>query len=167
MKVAAIVATSLNGVIGVENRLPWHIPEDLKYFRRVTMGKPVLMGRNTFDSIGRALPGRTNIVLTRNPEWQHEGVVVAHELDEALEQAKAAAQKAGAEEVMIMGGAQLYNTMLPHCDRLYLTRVHTQIEGDAFFPDVNPLQWQEVSRESLGATDERPACDFLVLERIA
>lgn len=167
MHIAAIVAASLNRVIGKDNQLPWHIPEDLKYFRSVTLGKPIIMGRNTFDSIGRPLPGRTNIVVTTNTDWQHEGVLVAHDLSGAIALGKEAAVAVGASEVMLIGGARLYEQCLAFCDRLYYTEVAVEIEGDAFFPALEPSAWQEVACESLEATAERPACHFRVLERRA
>jgi dihydrofolate reductase len=129
---ALIAARARNGVIGLDNRMPWHLPEDLAYFKRVTLGKPVVMGRKTFESIGRPLPGRLNIVVTRNPDWQAAGVQVAHSLDAALALAAAAAP----EEIMLIGGAELYRQALPQADVLYLTEIDAEFAGDAFFPEV-------------------------------
>lgn len=137
MKLAIIVAAAKNGVIGIENRLPWHLPQDLKYFKSVTMGKPVIMGRKTYESIGRPLPGRMNIVVTRDKSWNASSdLVVVHSLDDALK--VAACNESGAEEAMVIGGAQIYREALPLVDRVYLTEVGIEPEGDAFFslPDM-------------------------------
>ena len=115
MQVSLIVAVSRNGVIGLNNQLPWHLPEDLKYFKSVTMGKPLIMGRKTYDSIGRPLPGRTNIVITRDPEWHAEGVQVAQTLLQAMTLARLACADAGAEEIMVIGGEQIYRLTLAGC----------------------------------------------------
>jgi dihydrofolate reductase len=164
MKVSLIVAVSRNGVIGLNNQLPWHLPEDLKYFKSVTMGKPLIMGRKTFDSIGRPLPGRTNIVITRDAEWHAEGVQVAQTLLQAMTLARLACADAGAEEIMVIGGEQIYRLTLPVADRLYLTEVQAEVEGDAFFPEYDPDQWQQVSEQLPEKTDTHPY-RYLVLER--
>lgn len=148
MRIALIVAMADNGVIGRDNRLPWHLPEDLKYFKQVTLGKPVIMGRKTYDSIGRPLPGRTNIVLTRQSGFQPAGVRVVHTLDEALLVATGQARADGAEEVMVMGGAAVYAEALPRADRLYLTRVLAAVEGDARFPLLDWSAWVLRSSEA-------------------
>ncbi len=145
----ALIATrARNGVIGLDNRMPWHLPEDLAYFKRVTLGKPVVMGRKTFESIGRPLPGRLNIVVTRNPDWQAAGVQVAHSLDAALALAAAAAP----EEIMLIGGAELYRQALPQADVLYLTEIDAEFAGDAFFPEVDLARWR-IDREEAGQRD--------------
>lgn len=155
--ISMIVAAAENGVIGVDNQLPWRISEDLRYFKRVTMGKPVVMGRKTFQSIGKPLPGRPNIVLTRDRGWSAEGVRVVHDIDAAL----ALAETLG-EEVMVIGGAELFNALLPATQRLYYTEVHRAFDGDAYFPKPDPAQWQETARED---HDGDPAYSFTVLER--
>ena len=145
---ALIAARARNGVIGLDNRMPWHLPEDQAYFKRVTLGKPVVMGRKTFESIGRPLPGRLNIVVTRNPDWQAAGVQVAHSLDAALALAAAAAP----EEIMLIGGAELYRQALPQADVLYLTEIDAEFAGDAFFPEVDLARWR-IDREEAGQRD--------------
>ncbi len=158
--VALIVAQSLNRVIGVDNTLPWHLPEDLKYFKSVTLGKPIIMGRKTYESIGRPLPGRTNIVLTQRHNWSAEGVVVVHSPSEAL----AVAAKESPEEIMVIGGAEIYSLMLPLSQRIYLTQVYTKIDGDAFFPELPEGEWREVSR-TLPQKLNDPEYVFLCMER--
>lgn len=146
MHVALIVAMARNRVIGRNNRLPWYLPEELQYFRRATMGKPVVMGRRTHESIGRALPGRANIVITRDGDWSAEGVAVVHSLEEALEQAERRSLIDGAGECVVIGGAQIYAEALPRADRLYMTEVHADVDGDTFFPELDLSRWHEVSR---------------------
>ena len=166
MKIALIVAASQNNVIGLDNQLPWHLPEDLQYFKAVTMGKPILMGRKTYDSIGRPLPGRTNIVLTRDANWSAEGVVVVNDLDSARAASEKACVAAGVDELMIIGGEQIYRKFLPVADKLYLTKVEAVVEGDAYFPAIDPDQWQQVTEkipEKIGNYSYR----FVVLERMA
>lgn len=158
---ALIVAQSLNRVIGVNNELPWRLPEDLKYFKATTMGKPIVMGRKTYDSIGRPLPGRTNIVVTRQVGWSADGVKVAGTLEEAV----ALASEEEPEEIMVIGGAQIYELMLPAADRVYLTQVYTEVEGDAWFPPLPAEQWREVSSQQPEVLSE-PAYAFLCFERI-
>ncbi len=158
MKISIIVAMTDDRVIGIENRLPWHIPEDFKWFRRHTLGKPVVMGRKTWESIGRPLPDRTNIVISRDPGFRPDGCTVVPDLDQALVAA------GDAPEVMVIGGASIYAQFLPRTDRLYLTLVHAVITGDAWFPAFEPAQWREIAREP-GPGGDWP-CDFVVLERI-
>ncbi|MDG9670722.1 dihydrofolate reductase [Hahella sp. CR1] len=157
-----VVARAENGAIGVENTLPWRLSNDLQYFKRVTMGKPIIMGRKTFDSIGRPLPGRTNIVVTRNKDWRHDGVSVAHSLEEAV----SLAEREPVEEVMLIGGAELYRQGLAAAQRVYLTEVKTSVQGDAFFPELDPADWRETSRESHPADEKNQyPHDFVVFER--
>jgi len=157
----AVVAATENNVIGRDNGMPWHLPADLQHFKAVTLGKPVLMGRRTFAAIGRPLPGRRNLVLSRDLGFVAAGV----ETFSTLEQALAAA--GDVDELMIIGGQTVYELALPHVRRVHLTRLHMQVEGDAHFPDLPPEQWREVSRSARRPADERNACDmtFLVLER--
>jgi dihydrofolate reductase len=144
MKLSIIVASSRNSVIGLDNQLPWHLPDDLQYFKSVTMGKPIIMGRKTFESIGRPLPGRTNIVLTRDQNWSADGVMAAADLDAALALAKTACAESGVDETMIIGGEQIYRMTMAVAHRLYVTQVDAHVEGDAYFPEVDPTIWQKV-----------------------
>lgn len=163
---ALIVAVARNGCIGNGNKLPWYLPEDLKYFKAVTSGKPVIMGRNTFESLGRPLPNRTNIVITRNPAFSApEGVRVVHSLDEALKVAEAVAHVAGNDEIMVIGGAQIYAEALPRVQRMYLTEVDKTVEGDAFFPAFDRAQWREVARQAHHYEPAQLDYSFVVLER--
>ncbi|UTW44768.1 dihydrofolate reductase [bacterium SCSIO 12696] len=153
MNICLIVAMARNGTIGRNNQLPWHLSGDLRYFKAVTMGKPVIMGRKTWESIGRPLPGRTNIVVTRQAGWCPEGenmaaVKVANSLDAALELAQQVAAADGVSELMVMGGGEIYRQALPLADRLYITEVDADVEGDAHFPALDTNAWQEVERTS-------------------
>jgi dihydrofolate reductase len=156
-----IVAVADNNVIGGNNKMLWHIPEDFKHFKNMTMGKPCIMGRKTFESIveslGKPLPGRVNIVISRrNP--QYEGALTVKDLEEAIDQA---GKVEGVEEIMIVGGAQIYEQALPRADKIYLTRVHQSPEGDAHFPEINMNEWVEES------VDERDGYSFITLTRRA
>ena len=151
-----IVAVAENGVIGRNNALPWYLPNDLKYFKQTTMGKPVIMGRKTYESIGKPLPGRTNIVITRQADYQPEGVKVVSSVEAARELAESVCLIDGQDEAMIMGGAEIYALALPHTDRLYLTEVHADVDGDAFFPEYDKSLWQEVAREDFAAEGPNP-----------
>lgn len=154
MRIAYVVAVAENGVIGQEGKLPWRLSSDLKFFRRITIGKPVIMGRKTYESIGKPLDGRDNIVLTRQDDFSAPQVHVAHSADEAVALARRLAQARGADEIAVIGGAEIYRLLMPHADRIYLTRVHASPEGDAMFA-VDPELWKEFSREELprGAQD--------------
>ncbi len=148
------------GVIGHEGDLPWHLSADLKHFKAVTMGKPLIMGRKTHESIGRPLPGRKNIIMTRSPGFIAEGCTVVHSLDDAF-------QAAGdADEVMIMGGSAIYDQSLARANRLYITEVNADVSGDVYFPEFNKSEWVELERENHSA-DEKNNFDysFVVLER--
>jgi len=166
MQLNLVVAVAENGVIGRAGRLPWRLSSDLKSFRRLTMGKPVIMGRKTFQSIGKPLDGRDNIVLTRDPQFRPPGVLVAATIEEAAELARGLAGRRGVADVMVIGGADIFRLALPLATRIYLTRVHARPEGDTVFPEPDPAEWREVSRDPLpqGARDEHPAT-LIVLER--
>jgi dihydrofolate reductase len=138
--ISLMVARAANGVIGRDNALPWHLPADLQRFKKLTMGKPILMGRRTFESIGRALPGRINLVLTRDPAWRAPGAVAVHSLEEALERSGAAA------ELVVIGGAELFRLALPLTQQIYLTDIHAAIPGDTLFPALAPGEWHEVEK---------------------
>ncbi|HEY6824359.1 MAG TPA: dihydrofolate reductase, partial [Steroidobacteraceae bacterium] len=154
------VAMAQNGVIGRDNTLPWRLPEDLKRFKSFTLGKPILMGRKTFESIGRPLPERTNFVLTRDRGWSAAGVTVAHSVEEAL------ARAAGSEELVAIGGAEVYRLVLPFARRIYLTHVHADVPGDTYFPEFDATQWADVECR-MHPADERHAypVTFVTLER--
>lgn len=160
MTVSIIAAVARNGVIGRDGHLPWRLSDDLKHFKRVTIGKPIVMGRKTYASIGKPLPGRENIVLTRDPQLQAEGCTVVHSVEEALKAA------GNAEEVMVIGGAAVYAALLPQADRLYVTEVHAEVAGDVQFPDIDPTAWRERERSSHPADGRNEyAFDTVVLER--
>jgi len=158
--ISLIAAMAENGTIGRDNTLPWRLPEDLKRFKSLTMGKLLLMGRKTYESIGRPLPGRTSIVLTRDRNWKAEGVVIVGSLGQALSYAR------DAEELVAIGGAEIYRLLMPFARRIHLTLVHAEIPGDTFFPDFDPTQWADVECHSHPA-DERNAYPFtfVTLER--
>jgi dihydrofolate reductase len=166
MKTALIVAHAKNYAIGINNALPWYIPEDLKWFKAVTMGKPIIMGRKTFDSIGRGLPGRTNIVVTRDQTWSSPGIKVAHSLTDAIELAQAIALIDGVDECMIIGGGQIYAEAMHWVDRMYVTLVDVNVDNaDAFFPAWNEQNWHLVDTQAVAAKGpDRPACVFNVLD---
>ena len=166
MKLAAIVAMTPDRVIGADNRIPWYLPDDLKYFKRVTLGHPVIMGRKCFESIGRPLPKRTNIVLSRNPFFIASGIVRAASPGEALAQARAAAEDAGVDTVFNIGGAEVYGLLWEQTDLLYLTEVDADIPGDTYFPEVDLSEWRLLSEESKPADAKNEfACTYKVLER--
>lgn len=167
MHVAIYVAVAENGVIGRDNGLPWRLSGDLKRFKAGTMGKPIVMGRKTFESIGKPLPGRLNIVVTRDPTYRVEGVEVAGSLDDALALASVRARcMAGADEICVVGGAEIYRQALPIADRLYVTHVLADIEGDARFPPIDPATWLLVSSEDVPAGErDSHATRYAVYER--
>ncbi|SFG12367.1 dihydrofolate reductase [Pontibacter chinhatensis] len=140
---AIVVAAAENNVIGKDNDLIWHLPADLKHFKSLTMGHPMIMGRKTFEAIGKPLPGRTSIIITSQKDYQAEGCVVVHSLEEAI----AKGRELDADQVSIIGGAKVYQQALPLADRVYLTRVHASFEGDAYFPELSDLEWQVVEQE--------------------
>lgn len=166
VRISLIVAMAKNRVIGRGSELPWHISEDLKFFKRTTMGKPIVMGRKTYQSIGKALPGRQNIVVTRNSDFSSNGIVVASDLAAAMELAKSAAKDSGADEIMVIGGGEIYAAALPFADRIYLTEVDADLDGDAFMPELAENDWSTVD-VSAWQTDETSGLSFrwVVLER--
>ncbi len=164
---ALIAAVAQNGCIGVGNKLPWYLPEDLRFFKRITTGKPVLMGRTTFESLGRPLPNRSNIVITRNPDFTAPaGVRVVHSLAEAIRVGEAVAHVDGGREVVVIGGAQIYAEALPQVERMYITEVEKSVDGDAFFPAWNRAEWREVARERHRYEPAQLDYSFVVYERL-
>ncbi len=159
-RVSVIAALAKNRVIGIENRLPWRLPEDLAHFKALTLGHPILMGRKTFESLGRPLPGRTNVVITRNRDYRPEGCLVADSIPAAI------ALCGEADEVFFIGGAELYAQVIPLADRLYLTEVDVEATGDAWFPEFDRSAFREVSRAShTGEKGDRLRFDFVVYAR--
>ncbi|NKB55612.1 MAG: dihydrofolate reductase [Alphaproteobacteria bacterium] len=154
-----------NRVIGRDGGLPWHIPADLRQFKALTMGKPMIMGRKTFASIGRPLPGRTNIVVTRSTGFRADGIVVAHDLEAACRTAQEIALEDGVDEIMVIGGAEIYALALPLTDRLYLTEVQSDVVGDVRFPAFGRACWRESARQSYEPQGEAPGFDFVVFDR--
>ncbi|WP_131194648.1 dihydrofolate reductase [Lichenihabitans psoromatis] len=146
LRLALIVAVARNGVIGTDNTLPWRLSSDLKHFRSLTMGKPILMGRKTWDSIGRPLPGRTVVVVSRNPDFAADGVEVASTLPDAIAIGNRVGHAMGAQEIMVAGGGTLYAALIGRADRLYVTEVDLAPAGDTIFPTIDPTQWREASR---------------------
>ena len=161
MKISMIAAMADDRVIGIDNTLPWKLPNDMKWFRQQTMGKPIVMGRKTFESFGaKPLPGRSNIIITRDKNYQAVDCIVVHSIDEAIDAAGDVA------EIMIIGGASFYEQMLPRADRLYLTFVHTKVDGDAWFPDWDKNDWQEVEHIDHVADEKNlHAHSFVILDR--
>jgi len=149
-KIALIAAMAQDRVIGLNNGMPWHLPADLKHFKRLTIGKSIVMGRKTFDSLGKPLPQRNNIVLTRNSDWQVDGVTVYHDIESVLK------ELSKQKEVMIIGGAHIYAQFLPHATDLYLTQIDLSVQGDTFFPEWNPQQWHLLEEQSF-QPDEKNA----------
>lgn len=163
MLLSIIVAVSTNGVIGMNNELIWRLPDDLKRFKKLTVGHPMIMGRKTFESIGKPLPGRQSIVITRDKNFQFEGVIVVHSLDEAI----AEAQKIETQEAFIIGGGEIYRQALPVCHKLYITEVHTETEGDTFFVLEQPDLWIESERTKHLADEKHAfAFDFVDMVRV-
>jgi dihydrofolate reductase len=164
MILSLLVAAAENNVIGKNNALPWHLPNDLKYFKNQTWGMPVLMGRKTFESIGKPLPGRKSIVITRNNDWKHEDVDVVHSLEQAIEKAEGY----GVREIFVIGGAEIFNAAFPVAHRLYLTRVHQDFDGDVFLEGWQPGEWKKL-KDRYCAPDEKNqfAHSFQVWERVS
>jgi dihydrofolate reductase len=164
--IALIVAVARNGVIGRDNTLPWRLPADLKHFKATTLGKPIVMGRKTFESLGKPLPGRTNIVITRDESFSAEGAVVVHTIEAALQAADAIAVRDGAAEIMVIGGAEIYRQALPLAQVLYYTRVELDVDGDAHFPAIDWAQWQCLEQQRFAAVDDTPAYELLRYQRL-
>ena len=157
-EVFLVVAVAANGVIGKDGALPWHLPADLRHFKALTMGKPMIMGRKTFESLPGLLPGRRHIVLTRNAEWAEEGAEVARSPEEAI-------ALANAPHIAVIGGAEIYCQFLPHADRIEWTAVAVEPEGDTRFPDFDRSEWTEVAREAHPADGRLPGFAFVTLQR--
>ena len=161
MLISIIAAIDRNRLIGVENRLPWRLPADLRHFKRVTMGKPILIGRKTYESIGRPLPGRHNIVVTRDRDFSVEGCTVVSSIERTL------AAAGPYPELVVIGGASFYGQLMPVAQRIYLTLIDAEFEGDTFFPVYQPTEWKEVSRDDFQPDEENPyPYSFVVLERV-
>ncbi|RYH05930.1 MAG: dihydrofolate reductase [Alphaproteobacteria bacterium] len=160
--VAMIAAIGENSVIGADGQIPWRLPTDFAHFKRTTLGKPLIMGRKTFASIGKPLPGRANIIVTRQSSYSPEGAVVCHSLAEALDRAQTIAASDGASEIMIGGGAEIYREAMPQADRLYITHVRASPAGDALFPPIDPQTWDVTHRHDI-ARSEKDSSDFTVL----
>jgi dihydrofolate reductase len=160
-----VAALGENGVIGRDNQLPWRLKSDLQYFKRVTMGKPIVMGRKTYLSIGKPLPGRTNIVVTRDPSFSAPGVVTAHSIGEAMTLAREDARHRGADAIAVIGGTEIFRQTIATADRLVLTRVHMSPPGESVFPDIDPDQWREIER-SEQPQGEGDDCGFTYLTYI-
>ncbi|GLU55897.1 dihydrofolate reductase [Dyadobacter frigoris] len=159
MLLSIIVAVSENGVIGLNNQLIWRLPDDLKRFKKLTLGHPMIMGRKTFESIGKPLPGRQSIVITRDKNFSFEGTIVVHSLDDAIEEAK----KTGTDEAFVIGGGDIYNQVQKISNKLYITEVDTKTEGDTFFKIENPDLWEEVEREH-HSNDEKHEFSFYFVD---
>jgi dihydrofolate reductase len=168
-KIAIVVAKASNDMIGCSEGLPWRIPEELKYFKKVTLNKPIIMGRKTFESLGKPLANRTNIVLTRNG-FNADGVIVEKNLKDAIETASTIAQRTGAEEIMIIGGSEIFKQSLPIVDLIYLTKIHESFGGNATLEGLQEDEWDVVSREirflqETKVTNNQLKCEFLVLKK--
>lgn len=165
MRIAMIVAMGENRGIGKDGGMPWHLPADLKHFRRLTMGKPIIMGRRTYESIGKPLEGRTNIIVTRDPEFTVEGATVVNSFTDGLDAALKAANGGDTDEVMVIGGATLYEAFLPHAKKLYITEIRQSFKADTHFPPL-AFGWEEISREPHKADDSNPYdYDFVELKK--
>lgn len=158
LPLALIAACAHDNVIGLDNRMPWHLPQDLKHFKAITLGKPIIMGRKTWDSLGRPLPGRLNLVVSRQADLRLDGAEVFADLGSAITRAEQWAREQGVDEVMLIGGGQLYAQALPQADRIYLTRIDVQVAGDAFFPEFSG--WQRTVCQAHPAGETTPAYAF-------
>lgn len=157
--ISMIVAMDRNRVIGNDNRIPWHLPADLAYFKKITMGHPVIMGRKTFESIGKPLPGRENVILTQNKDYQSEGCIILHSIAEVLD-------FCGGKDVFIIGGAQIYQTLFHYSERLYITFIEANFTGDSVFPEIDPRKWDLISKTPGERNEKNPyEFYFLIYER--
>jgi len=154
-----------NRVIGRAGKLPWRLPAELQHFKSVTMGKPIIMGRKTFESIGRPLPGRTNIIVTRQADFVAEGTLTASDFIAAKARCEAIARNDGVDEIMVIGGGEIYTLAMPYARRIYLTEVQADIDGDTMFPELDPTVWHERDRKSHRPDQNTPGYDFVLLER--
>ena len=167
VKISIIVAAAENGVIGADGDMPWKLSTDLKRFKALTLGHPLVMGRKTFEAIGKPLPGRTTIVVTRDKAWQSEGVAVANSVGTALAVAEQIAQATGASSIFIVGGGEIYRQGLPHAHEVHLTRVHANPKGDTTFPELNERDWRMISSEEVPAGErDSAATTYSVFERV-
>src|SRR5690554_5787328 len=166
LPVSLIVAATRNQVIGLENQMPWHLPDDLRYFKQCTLGKPIVMGRKTWESLGRPLPGRLNIVVTRQAVAEYAGAEGFSDLAASLQRGREWASQQGVDEVMLIGGVQLYQQALPLAQRIYLTRIDLELEGDTFFPVLDPQQWRKTDAQTHAPHNEQPGYTFEVWQRI-
>ena len=163
MRLSILVAMAKNRAIGKNNALPWHLSADLKHFRALTMGHPIIMGRKTYESIGRPLPGRTNIIMTRQKGYQVEGAITVNSVDDALKVCQEGVD--GNSEVFLIGGAELYRRTLRLCHRIYVTEIQQDFDGDTFFPEFDIEEWQEISREKHFSEDDKLEYHFVMLDR--
>jgi len=162
MILSIIVAVGNNGVIGKDNTLIWHLPGDLQYFKNLTMGKPIIMGRKTFESIGKPLPGRTSVIVTHNKNYKAEGCIIAHTLEDALKKIDTKC-----EEAFIIGGAEIYKQSLPIADKIYMTRVYEDFEGDTFFPSINSSTWQLITKTPMPVDEKNKyPYGFLIFKKV-
>jgi dihydrofolate reductase len=161
MRISVIAAMDRNRVIGRENQLPWHLPADLKWFKKNTIGKTIVMGRKTFESIGRPLPGRTNIVLSRDENFSAEGCLVVHTIEEVFQEVD------NEDEIMIIGGAQLFKQLISRANRLYITRIDAEFDGDSYFPALESEEWRVVLRDEIASSEVNPyGLQFLIVDRV-
>ncbi len=167
MRIALIAAVAQNGIIGREGEMPWKLSGDLKNFKAITLGKPLVMGRRTYESIGHPLPGRFNIVLSKNEKFIAKGVTVSNEIKYALKIAKEEAFKLEVEEIMVIGGSKIYQETMPLAHRLYITEIHNSFDGDVTFPKINPFEWKELSRRHV-SSENTETCDysFVIFDRV-
>ena len=168
MRVALVAAIAENGVIGRDGGMPWRLKSDMRAFRAITMNKPIIMGRKTFESLPGPLAGRDNIVVSRNLRFSADGIIICPDIPEALQVAQSCAARRGADDICVIGGAQIYAACLDVSDRIYLTRVHARPEGDSFFPPFEPDLWRETSRRFVAAGEHDSAdMSFIILDKIA